>query len=295
MSNTLSGTRVRNTFLQLLHLDGGPEATEKPVLSASGVVTALWLGTGSARLGNFRFQGNQVSPVSGQLQLTGVQIVGGTISGIDPLPVASGGTGASAPAAARQALGLGAMATQEPNAVAITGGSVGGTFVGTFSSTVSVAQIADKRYAMFSSLVGQSITANVPTAITFNDSAVFNSGVSLASASEIAPATAGLYSVRLRLALRNAGAADYDATVWIRRGGVDVPASATVVTVPKAADGGAASLSLAFLEQFQANQNLTIMWATEHADLSLGYLAAQTVPFAAPAAPSAVCIVDRIA
>jgi hypothetical protein len=46
------------------------------------------------------------------------------------LPVASGGTGASTAAAARTALGLGTIATQDANAVAISGGAIDGTTVG---------------------------------------------------------------------------------------------------------------------------------------------------------------------
>jgi len=46
------------------------------------------------------------------------------------LPVVSGGTGASTAAAARTALGLGTIATQAANSVAITGGAIDGTTVG---------------------------------------------------------------------------------------------------------------------------------------------------------------------
>jgi len=51
------------------------------------------------------------------------------------LPVTSGGTGAATAAAARTALGLGTIATQAANSVAITGGAIDGTTVG--STTVS--------------------------------------------------------------------------------------------------------------------------------------------------------------
>jgi hypothetical protein len=46
------------------------------------------------------------------------------------LPVTSGGTGASTAAAARTNLGLGTIATQDANAVAITGGTINGATVG---------------------------------------------------------------------------------------------------------------------------------------------------------------------
>jgi hypothetical protein len=46
------------------------------------------------------------------------------------LPVTSGGTGAATAAAARTALGLGTIATQAANSVAITGGAIDGTTVG---------------------------------------------------------------------------------------------------------------------------------------------------------------------
>jgi hypothetical protein len=55
-----------------------------------------------------------------------VVITGGTITGIAPVPVASGGTGANTATGARTNLGLGNMATQNSNAVGITGGTIVG-------------------------------------------------------------------------------------------------------------------------------------------------------------------------
>lgn len=54
------------------------------------------------------------------------------------VPVAQGGTGATTAAAARTSLGIGSIATQASNAVAISGGSINGTSVGTITPAAGV-------------------------------------------------------------------------------------------------------------------------------------------------------------
>ncbi len=59
-----------------------------------------------------------------------VNITGGTISGLSsPIAIADGGTGSANAGAARTALGLGTIATQASNAVALTGGTISGTIM----------------------------------------------------------------------------------------------------------------------------------------------------------------------
>tara|TARA_R100000655_G_scaffold105908_2_gene154591 strand:+ start:246 stop:692 length:447 start_codon:yes stop_codon:yes gene_type:complete len=67
-----------------------------------------------------------------------VNITGGTISGLSsPIAIADGGTGSANAGAARTALGLGTIATQASNAVALTGGTIGGTIMTLPSYAVS--------------------------------------------------------------------------------------------------------------------------------------------------------------
>ncbi len=67
-----------------------------------------------------------------------VDITGGTISGLSsPIAIADGGTGSTSAGAARTALGLGTIATQASNAVALTGGTISGTIMTLKSYAVS--------------------------------------------------------------------------------------------------------------------------------------------------------------
>ena len=67
-----------------------------------------------------------------------VNITGGTISGLSsPIAIADGGTGSANAGAARTALGLGTIATQASNAVALTGGTISGTIMTLPSYAVS--------------------------------------------------------------------------------------------------------------------------------------------------------------
>ena len=151
MASNLTGSTIASTYDQLLHLDGGPEATEKTVYSGVGVATSLKLGTTSISVDNIQLDGNTIRTLdtngnlvlapngTGSVSIGKIACTGGAITGITDLAIADGGTGASTAADARTNLGLGTIATQNANNVAITGGSISGvTFTGSFTGLTLV-------------------------------------------------------------------------------------------------------------------------------------------------------------
>lgn len=120
MPTNLTGNTIASTFDQILHVDGGPTATEKTVYSGTGVATALKVGTASASVGDVQIVGSLIQATAGSLTL------GSAIA------FASAGN-------TRTALGLGTIATQNAGAVAITGGSISGVaLTGTLSGLSSI-------------------------------------------------------------------------------------------------------------------------------------------------------------
>jgi hypothetical protein len=151
MPTNLTGTTIASTYDQLLHVDGGPTATQKVVYSGTGVATALKLGTTSLGVGNLSLTGNTLSSTdtngnivlapngTGSVSASKVAITGGAITGITDLAIADGGTGASTASNARTNLGLGTIATQAANNVSITGGAISGvSFSGSFTGVTSI-------------------------------------------------------------------------------------------------------------------------------------------------------------
>lgn len=160
MPTNLTDTEIRDTYDQLLHIDGGPESTEKVVYSAVGVATALKLGIGSASVDNLKLDGNTITATNTNGDISLVPNGSGTvnISNItfgDPAQARSAlnlGTAALSATdafatAAQGALAdsavqpgeVGTLAAQNADNVSITGGSIQDVnFTGSFTGITSI-------------------------------------------------------------------------------------------------------------------------------------------------------------
>ena len=73
---------------------------------------------------------NQLGEPTVTINESNVNITGGTVSGLSsPIAIGDGGTNATSASAARSNLGLGTIATQASNSVAITGGTMSDTLI----------------------------------------------------------------------------------------------------------------------------------------------------------------------
>lgn len=184
------------------------------------------------------------------------------------------------------------VATGGTGAATLTGYVKGnGTSAFTAAATVPFADLAGRAFAQPLSLQDQTGNIAAATAVTFNTD-LTGTGVSVVASTQITFAVAGTYMLAPSIQFKNADAADHDATVWFRKNGTNIANSATIVNVPKAADGGTAIFSLSVFETVTAGQYIEIMWLPEDVDVTIDFTAVGAI---APAIPSVICPVMRIA
>jgi hypothetical protein len=199
-----------------------------------------------------------------------------------------------------------ASATQIKNfandSVSIVGGTLSSVTIsnatGSFNSitisagTVPFNTITNRAYAQFESTRDQSATsANVTYVASFDTAASFNTGITVASSTNITVAAAGVYQITASAQFYNANSVDHDAIFWFTRNGNNINNSASTVTVPKAADGGQYMAQVTIFEQCSANDYINFVWRAEDIDVRLDYTAASGT---VTAIPSVIMNVVRI-
>ena len=184
------------------------------------------------------------------------------------------------------------VATGGTGAATLTGYVKGnGTSAMTAAATVPYADLAGRAFAQPSSTADQTGNVAAATAVTFNTD-LTGTGISVVSSTQVTFTAAGTYMLSPSIQLSNSAAADHDVTIWFRKNGTNIANSATILTVPKLADGGTAVFSLSFFDTVTAGQYIEIMWLPENVAVTIEHTAIGAI---APAIPSVICPVTRIA
>ena len=140
---------------------------------------------------------------------------------------------------------------------------------------------------------------NTPTAMIWSNG-LYN-GFTLGSTSAVA-LQSGIYKITYSLQFVNTDNVAHDVTVWLRVNGNtpanDVPASATVFSIPARKSAGVPSYVCGYSEvvfELNTNDTVSLWWATTNAATIGGVLGvyifsepAQTTPFDHPSVPSAI-------
>lgn len=219
MATNLTGNKVKDTYNQLLHIDGGVEAAEKVVRSGTGTASALSLGTGSASVDNIKLDGNTISTIDtngnlilspngsgavqiANLQLGNVLISGNTLSSTNTngnIILAPNGTGdvqlnadtvrVGDENAATTITNWGTTAgtlnitTAANNAnIALTPhgtGEVQISKVAITAGTVPYNTMTGRAFASFSDVTDQTGSVSTPTAVKFGTTEIAGSGVTM--------------------------------------------------------------------------------------------------------------------
>ena len=153
--------------------------------------------------------------------------------------------------------------------------------------------ITGRAIGQFESHVDQTATsANVAYTANMNNAASFNTGITVASSTNVTVAAAGVYSINASIQFANSDSSDHDVTFWFRKNGTNIPNSASKLTVPKAADGGQALAQVTIFESLAISNYVQLIWAVENIAVTMDYSAASGV---IPEIPSVIFNMQRIA
>jgi len=148
-------------------------------------------------------------------------------------------------------------------------------------------------YGAFSDTTTQvPAVANTPQAVTFNTTDSSNKVVVGTPASRIVCQSAGHYNFQFSAQVRSTNAASQSLFIWPRINGIDVPNSATEITIKSNSDVIVPSWN--FQLSMQANDYFELIWASAATTSSLAATVAQTTPYVRPAIPSIILTVNQI-
>lgn len=131
--------------------------------------------------------------------------------------------------------------------------------------------------------------------ITIDSADPQNDGVAVTGGSKIYPTTPGVYNISFSAQVTNTDSQIQDATFWYRKNGVDLPYSASVISVPNKHGGvnGRIIFYVDIVLRLEPTDYIELVWSGTSTALSLETIAGGTSPVT-PISPSIICSVVQI-
>jgi len=163
-------------------------------------------------------------------------------------------------------------------------------------STLGNVRSFNYSYIAISSSQDQTGNVSTGTVMTF-DTVDIQDTITLTNNSRITVPSNGVYNLQFSAQLKNTDNAQQDATIWFRVDGVDVPNSATQITVPARKSAlvyGYAVAAWNIFLQMNAGQYAEIVWNPTSTTVTVEALPSSASP-AYPAIPSVIATMDQVA
>jgi Repeat of unknown function (DUF5907) len=173
----------------------------------------------------------------------------------------------------------------------------GGTGVSTLAGIVrgnGTDAFSSAAYGSFYDLTNQiAVAADSAVAMKLSNTD-FASGISVQNDTQLRFLNAGVYNIQFSAQLdRNAGTAVQLVKIWLRKNGVNIPASATEVVISGGVSTAATVASWNFFQNLNAGDQVELMWSVSNPQVYIAYSPATTSP-SRPAIPSLIVTVNQV-
>ena len=131
--------------------------------------------------------------------------------------------------------------------------------------------------------------------IGLNSSDPDNDGVVVTDGNKIVPTTPGVYNISFSVQLSNSDTQIHDASFWYRKNGVDLPYSASILSIPNKHGGvnGRIIFYVDIVLKLQPTDYIQLAWSATNTALSLETIPAGTIA-PSPVSPSVIVSVVQI-
>lgn len=122
----------------------------------------------------------------------------------------------------------------------------------------------------------------------------FAAGISVQNNTQLRFTNAGVYNIQFSAQVdRSAGTTTQTIKIWLRKNGVDVPASATEMIISGGVSTSAIVASWNFFQNLAAGDQVELMWSVTNTQIYLAYTPATNIP-RRPSIPSLIVTINQV-